>query len=81
MTYSLLNIENVKWLTCVLPVRRRKQLPSALTLTLFVTWVAADNVYSSLAANDFAMFANSLDTRSNFHLYTGLKKQVASKLV
>ena len=53
----------------------------SLTLTLLKKWVAADNIYSSLAANDFAMFANSLDTGSNFHLYTGLKKMVASKLV
>ena len=68
-------------LTCVLTCPQTQTATVSLTLTLFMTWVAADNVYSSLAANDFAMFANSLDTRSNFHLYTGLKKQVASKLV
>jgi len=56
-------------------------VPASLTLTLLMTGVAANNINSSLAANDFAVFANSLDTRSNFHLYTGLNKQVASKLV
>jgi len=54
---------------------------ASLTLTLLMTGVAANNINSSLAANDFAVFANSLDTRSNFHLYTGLNKQFASKLV
>jgi len=54
----------------------------SLTLSLLTTWVAfADNVYSPFATNNFTIRANSLDTRSNFHLYIGLKKQIASKLV
>jgi len=38
-----------------------------LALTLFVPGVAANDVHATFAANDFAIFANSLDARSNFH--------------
>ena len=38
-----------------------------LALTLFVAWVGANDVYPTLTADNFAVFANSLHTGADFH--------------
>jgi DeoR/GlpR family transcriptional regulator of sugar metabolism len=38
------------------------------TLTLFMAWVSTNNPDNTIATNDFAIAANTLDRSHNFHL-------------
>jgi len=44
-------------------------------------WVFADNHYLALAADDFALFANGLYRRSDFHCKPPLFRVVRESLV
>ena len=44
--------------------------PAALTLTLLMLGVLADNHDFTLALDDLALFAHGLHGRSNFHFFT-----------
>ena len=49
-------------------------ISSGLALTLFVLWIFTDNHYFSFALDYFALFANFLYRRSDFHLNALLEK-------
>jgi DeoR/GlpR family transcriptional regulator of sugar metabolism len=38
------------------------------TLTLLMAWISANNPDNTIATNDFAIAANTLDRSHNFHL-------------